>query len=493
MARRYEAPSSTWGPGHRGIDYEVPKGTLVGAAAAGTVLFAGGVAGGLAVTIAHSGGLETTYTSLSEISVVKGDSVGQGTWVGRAGYAHDGTPGLHFGVKVHDSYVDPADYFADVAVGDAIRLAPLVWQPPTAMPDAFTSAFADPGTHSALCREGAPLGVRPPLPPNDNVAVAIAGIGSSTWDGVRADMYEHGPEELGYASNRIHLFSYAGSTRARVHVPYESGDTFGDIAEAANELGDLLGKVRRLHPGRSVDLIAHSMGGLVARRYLATIAKRDPARFPHVEHLVTFASPHQGSSLATVGKRLEDNTLTGGLLVDGISAWSKMGGPIPDPHSPAVSQMQPGSDFLEDLGREGIVHGTRALALAIPNDVIVTADRASWEEARTRIVPPSGLSGHSAIVASDAAQGLAYDFLRDAAPSCENGWDLWGPRLGKTIGLVEEQSYRGLAAVEQAYIGKWLKLGKLAHQVGSRAGRIAGRAAEKVAGKLIHRGAVDRL
>ena len=488
MVRRFEPPSTTWGPGHRGVDYQVPVGSLVRAAAAGTVLFAGRVPDGLAVTIAHTGGLETTYSNLSEVSVTRGDHVIEGTWVGRAGYAHDGEPGLHLGVKVHDEYVDPAGYFADVDVGDAIRLAPLVWQPPKEMPDAFRSAFADAGTSSRLCAEAAPLRARPSRPPNENVAVAIAGIGSSTTDAL---MYERGPEELGYPPERIERFSYAGSTRKGAHVPYEARDTFGDIGRAARRLGTLLARVRRLHPGRSVDLVAHSMGGLVARRFLSTVARKDPARYPRVEHLVTFASPHQGSSLATVADNLEDKTITGGLLVDGVSAWSKMGGPIPDPHSTAVDQMKPGSGFLDELARQSLVQGTRALALAMPNDLVVTADRAGWEEARTRVVGPEGLSGHSAIVASAAAQGLAYDFLRDAAPSCETGWDLWGPRLGKAVGFAEEQSYRGLAAVEQAYIGKWLKLGKLAHTVGKRAGRFTGKVVEKVAGKLAHRAAVE--
>ena len=465
---------------------------MVRSAASGTVVFAGRVPDGFAVTIAHTGSIETTYSGLSEATVTSGDQVIEGTWVGRAGTTH-GEPGLHFGVKVHDEYVDPAGYFADVSVGDAIRLAPLVWQPPSEMPDAFASAFVDPGTSTRLCTEPAPLDAPPRTPPNDNIAVAIAGIGSSTADGTSADVYEHGPEELGYPHDRIEHFSYAGSRRDGAHIPYEARDTFGDIGVAARRLGTFLARLQRLHPGRDVDLVAHSMGGLVARRFLSTVARRHPARYPRVEHLITFASPHQGSSLATIGDNLEDRTITGGLLVDGVSAWSKMGGPIPDPHSVAVSQMKPGSVFLDALARQSIVQGTRALALAIPNDVVVTADRAAWEEARTRVVPPEGLSGHSAILASAAAQGLAYDFLRDAAPSCETGWDLWGPRLGKAVGFAEEQSYRGLAAVEQAYLGKWLKLGKLGYAVGKRAGGVAGKVVEKVAGKVSHRALVEGL
>ena len=487
--RRFEAPATTWGPGHRGVDYDVPVGTLVRAAAAGTVAFAGPVGNVRAVAIAHGGGLETTYSSLSEINVAMGQIVGEGTWLGRSGAAHPGRHGLHFGVKLHGDYVDPAGYFSRVVVTDAIRLAPLVWQPPRQMPEAFRSAFRDPGTEERLCRDGVPLPGETPVAPNENVAVAIAGIGSSTEGGMSADMYKHGPEELGYPAERIFPFSYRGSEGPRLHTPYRSRDTFGDIDAAAEELADLLAKVGRSNPGRSVDLIAHSMGGLVARRFLASIADRHGERLPHVEHLVTFSAPHQGAALATVGENLEDRTLTGGLLVDGVSAWAARGGPVPDPRSTAIAQMHPGSGFLEDLARESVSYGTRVLALAIPNDLVVTADRAAWEEASTRVVPPAGLNGHSGIVASDVAQGLAHAFLRDAAPSCEGRWDLWGPRVGTAIGFAEEQSYRGLVAVEQAYLGRALKLGRLAQRIGGRAGW----AAKKVAGNLVHRAAVKGL
>src|SRR2546428_10952692 len=60
VIRGYEPPTSPYGPGHRGIDIAAPVGTPVLAAAAGTVSFAGRVAGSLYVTIDHGAGLFTT-------------------------------------------------------------------------------------------------------------------------------------------------------------------------------------------------------------------------------------------------------------------------------------------------------------------------------------------------------------------------------------------------------------------------------------------------
>lgn len=482
---RFTQPQNAWGPGHRGIDYAVPSGTKVRAAGAGTVTFAGPVAGRLALTIRHGGGYETTYTSLREISVDRGDTVSQGQWVATTARAHpNGEPGLHFGVKIDGAYVDPESLLGAFDVSRAIHLAPLVWQPPREMV-AFRSAFADAGTADRLCRGATPLERTPALPPNENVAVAIAGIGSSTRDGLSADMYEHGPEELGYPEDRTYRFSYAGPAGADLHRPYSSTDTFGDIEGAARRLRSTLREVARLHPGSKVDLIAHSMGGLVARRFLADLAA-GPG-LPQVEHLVTFATPHGGSSIATIPAALRTKTLTGGLLVEGTSLWAGSGGPVPDPDSPAVAQLAPGSPFLSALGQESVAFGTRVLSLGIANDVVVTADRARWEGQPSRTVAPSGLMGHSAIVGSDEAQGLAYAFLRDAAPSCETAWDLWGPRLGRATGFAEENSYRALAAAEVLALGRALRIGKMVD--GYTSGWL-GWAARRVAGKLVHRTAV---
>lgn len=477
---RFVGPPHRWAPGHRGIDYAVPPGTAVRAAGGGIVSYAGNVAGRLAVTIDHDSGYQTTYTALSEIAVAAGQIVSRGQTIGSSGRAHPGgEPGLHFGVKMNGSYVDPAGLLGTSDVSDAIRLAPLVLQ----LPDAFGSAFADAGTAEPPCRPPGELGPAPDVAPNDNIALAIAGIGSSTDDGVSADMYENGPEELGY--QRVYRFSYAGPDEGDLHRPYSSVDTYADISESAEELRATLRRIARLHPGSDVDLIAHSMGGLVARRFLADFAG-DPG-LPRIEHLVTFATPHGGSSLASIPERLESNTLAGGLLLDGAAAWARTGGPVPDPRSTAVEQLAPGSEFLNGLAREGVAYGTRTLALGIANDVVVTADRARWQVAQSRTVSPSGLMGHSAIVSSDEAQGLAYAFLRDASPSCETAWDLWGPRIGRATGWAEENSYRVVAAAEASALGRVLRVGRAVDRYTS--GRL-GQVARRVAGKVIHRSAV---
>jgi pimeloyl-ACP methyl ester carboxylesterase len=440
IARPFDAPESAYGPGHRGIDYQVAPGTRVRASAAGIVEFAGNVAGTLAVTIDHDEGLETTYSDLADIWVGRGAKVDEGTFLGSSGDAHDGTPGLHFGVKLNDMYIDPEQMLGAMDLSEAIHLAPLVWKPPKVFPTALANAFRRPGTHERRCVEGSSPGAEP-VPPNDNVAVAIAGIGSSTiggsGDDVDAEIYRHDPSQLGYPRSLVYEFSYRGIDGGRLHERYSRRDTYGDIRAGATKLATLLAEIARRYPRRDVDLIAHSQGGLVARTYLAQARDAFDEHQPRIEHLVTFATPHEGAPLAGEILDLRKRTRTGAVALAAARAWSLAGGPIPDPFSVAVAQLRPGSHLVRTLAQEDVMFGTRALSLAIPNDVIVPASNAQVAGEPHRIVGPRGLNGHDAIVGSTEAHRLAYDFLRDGALSCPTAWEEWGSRAGRAIAWAE--------------------------------------------------------
>lgn len=90
--------------GHEGIDYSVPVGTPVGAAATGTVEFAGTGNGfgnyGNYIVIDHGNGLKTYYGHLSELDVKPGDTVTQGDIIGLSGNSGRTTgPHLHFSIR----------------------------------------------------------------------------------------------------------------------------------------------------------------------------------------------------------------------------------------------------------------------------------------------------------------------------------------------------------------------------------------------------------
>jgi len=127
VVRAYAAPSPNWQPGHRGVDLAGAAGQPVYAAAAGTVVFAGELAGRPLVSIAHPGGLRTSYEPVRAV-VRPGQLVDPGAAIGTLQAGHPGCAApacLHWGAMwgpaARADYVDPVALVATTP----IRLKPL--------------------------------------------------------------------------------------------------------------------------------------------------------------------------------------------------------------------------------------------------------------------------------------------------------------------------------------------------------------------------------
>lgn len=127
VVRVFDAPSPNWQRGHRGVDLAAAPGATVYAAGAGTVVFAGELAGRPLLSIAHPGGLRTSYEPV-RATVRPGELVAKGTAVGVLAAGHAGCPAaacLHWGAMwgpaARADYVDPLGLLA----GTAIRLKPV--------------------------------------------------------------------------------------------------------------------------------------------------------------------------------------------------------------------------------------------------------------------------------------------------------------------------------------------------------------------------------
>jgi murein DD-endopeptidase MepM/ murein hydrolase activator NlpD len=106
VIRGFTAPDHDYGPGHRGVDLAARTGEPVVAAAAGTVAFAGSVAGRGVVSIDH-GAMRTTYEPLAP-RVRAGQRVELGQLIGRVtGGGHCAGRCLHWGLKQGKTYLDP--------------------------------------------------------------------------------------------------------------------------------------------------------------------------------------------------------------------------------------------------------------------------------------------------------------------------------------------------------------------------------------------------
>lgn len=127
VARAFDAPLRDWHPGHRGVDLAGAAGQPVYAAGAATVVFAGLLAGRPVVSLAHPGGLRTSYEPV-RAAVRAGQPVTADTVIGALVAGHPGCRAaacLHWGAMWGPSsrarYVDPLGLLASTPV----RLKPL--------------------------------------------------------------------------------------------------------------------------------------------------------------------------------------------------------------------------------------------------------------------------------------------------------------------------------------------------------------------------------
>jgi murein DD-endopeptidase MepM/ murein hydrolase activator NlpD len=127
VVRDFDAPSPDWQPGHRGVDLSGAPGQPVYAAADAVVVFAGLLAGRPVVSLAHPGGLHTSYEPVLA-TVRAGQLVAGGSPIGELTTGHPGCRAaacLHWGAMwgpaSRADYVDPLGLLESTP----IRLKPL--------------------------------------------------------------------------------------------------------------------------------------------------------------------------------------------------------------------------------------------------------------------------------------------------------------------------------------------------------------------------------
>ncbi|MEV0320590.1 M23 family metallopeptidase [Streptomyces sp. NPDC050659] len=177
VVRGWEPPATEYGRGHRGVDLAAPPGAPVRAAAAGTVAFAGRVAGRGVVSVNLSGTgdppLRTTYEPV-RATVKKGDEVPAGALLGTlelpTGHCRPESC-LHWGLRRGTTYVNPLTLLPPWLLGRGpSRLLPVAELPPPALwagvPQGGTGAHNAPlpGTDKQGLSPALPAGPwQPPL------------------------------------------------------------------------------------------------------------------------------------------------------------------------------------------------------------------------------------------------------------------------------------------------------------------------------------------
>lgn len=176
----------------------------------------------------------------------------------------------------------------------------------------------------------------------------------------------------GYAMNRANFIALALRLRKAGLGPVFGFEywTLGRVAAGARQLGWFVDEVLAATGAREVDLIGHSMGGVVARYYIS-IAGGDE----RVHRVITLGSPHAGTDLGGLGVGHPAKELVlGSQLIQRLAAarapqhaklttiLSHADALVPAAHQPEV----PGAERIvfDDLGHVALL-GSRRVARAI--------------------------------------------------------------------------------------------------------------------------------
>jgi hypothetical protein len=240
--------------------------------------------------------------------------------------------------------------------------------------------------------------------------MVVAGINSSgaAWD--RGPTVDLDVDALGYHQDEgeVRYFSYADDGGR-----YTADDTHRPIREAAALLAVQLRAMQQENPGREVDLIAHSQGGLVVDVFLAEYYDASDRSLPPLGNVVTLSSPHEGAPIATVAQQVR-STSKGKAVLDRVEGVL----PIPPPSSPAVHDLAEGSSVVREVQEHGVPEHFDYTTIGATEDLVVPATNISLPGATETVAAVDDVNEHSAIVRAPDALKAVRAALEGRPPPC---------------------------------------------------------------------------
>ncbi|HEY4241048.1 MAG TPA: alpha/beta fold hydrolase [Kofleriaceae bacterium] len=190
--------------------------------------------------------------------------------------------------------------------------------------------------------------------------------------------HTHGPRPVillhGYAMNRANFVPLAWRLARAGLGPIYGFEywTLGRVAAGARQLGWFVDEVRAATGAAQVDLVGHSMGGVVASYYVALAGGDGTAA-----HLVTIGSPLGGTDLAALGIGYPARELVlGSRLVARLGAapapqhtkvtciWSRADALVPGARQARPTGPSPEIVLFDDLGHVAML-GSRRVAQTV--------------------------------------------------------------------------------------------------------------------------------
>jgi hypothetical protein len=241
---------------------------------------------------------------------------------------------------------------------------------------------------------------------------AVGGINSST-DRRTGQTFALDTKALGYRAGEVGWFSYR-----RGGGPYRASDTWTDLVGQARNLREQLRAFAAAHPGREVDLIAHSQGGVVVDAFLQLEYDPGDPTLPPLGTVVTLSSPHQGATLAEVAGDIRTSA-AGRAALDGAERLA--GGAIPPTGGASTRQLDPGSPLMHRLRAGNLPDGVDLTSVSGTDDGVVPGTDTAKRGARSVVTDPAGIGDHSAIVHDPQAMTATRLALEQRPPACA-GW-----------------------------------------------------------------------
>jgi len=237
--------------------------------------------------------------------------------------------------------------------------------------------------------------------------MVVAGINSSGPAGDRGPTVDLDVAALGYHrdEDEVRWFSYAADGGA-----YTAADTHAPLDLSARRLDAQLRVMQRDEPGREVDLLAHSQGGVVIDVFLARYYDPADPGLPPLGTVVTVSSPHEGAPLATTAERIRG-------LPGGKGALDAIPG-VPAPNSPAVTDLSERSSTIGEVQRTGVPEHFDVTSIGAPEDAVVPATNISLAGARETVVAVLAANEHSAVLQDAGGLRAIRAGLEQRPPPC---------------------------------------------------------------------------
>jgi Peptidase family M23/Putative serine esterase (DUF676) len=215
---------------------------------------------------------------------------------------------------------------------------------------------------------------------------------------------------LGYHDDEVTYFSYAPDGGA-----YRAAQTHDDLHAAGFRLAQQLKRAQREHPGREVDLIAHSQGGVVVDVFLEDYYDAADPEYPPIGTVVTLSSPHEGAPLASAAADWRASPVGRSLLE---AADGRV--PVESSAAPSVRQLDEDSKLVRDLWDDRLPEHLDFTTIGATDDLLVPATQVDVPDATKIVVNVGGgpLDDHTNIPRDPRALGVVRAALEGRAPPC---------------------------------------------------------------------------